>query len=406
MWVLAALLGACRGRAVSVPAVDWKPAPHGTAEVAALLLLDSSGTAQIVCLPERRPLPIPLSEVPLRRILDAGWRQGSVIAASTEHPAPDSGEDLLLLVPETAPRPLAPDVRRARLSPDATALAYETGQPNARGPRTHVLEIATDQVSVLDGMTDALWEADGEHLRATEVHDDDPAEPSHSKSLRVRWDRKSGATTPEGPGSAQLPAPIGSAVAWTEQQRGAPAPDRCAVFLTPRGGVKHAVVGRFCAGIADDRGLRWSPDGRWLAFAHPEPGAQPQGRAFVDVVSADGGRYPSLPKLAATVAPDRQPSAQGTAMWFDWSPSGRLLAFNDGTGDVRVYDFETRASASLGKARSPTWSPGGQYLLVASPPEATEPEAFVVSGTDASEKTSLGAIRDARWLPAQACMSP
>jgi hypothetical protein len=176
-------------------------------------------------------------------------------------------------------------------------------------------------------------------------------------------------------------------------------------------------------GIADDRAARWSPDGRWLAFPHPGPvpgQGKPEG-FFVDVVGVEGGRYPALSALRARARPEDLAIATAPgAVWFDWSPSGRFLALHDGMSDLRVYDFETQGMAFLGKGQRPMWSPGGSYLLVlaAGPVAAIDGispshgsqnaedsglAAFVLPGVAPAARIDLGPVRDARWLPAQAC---
>lgn len=428
---LALLVSACRGRTPPAPTVDWKPRPGARAEAAALLLLDQDGMAKLACLPGHAPARPLFPGVALRGILDARWQAGPTIAglgAASGDADPSSAGELVLLVPHHAPRRLAKGVRTARFSPDGAALAYEVAQARGGGagpaPATsYVLELATNDVTKLEGLADPLWEADGHHLRATLLRADSekgrtPA--GHGTSLRVRWDRETGATTIDGPGSAQIPAPIGAAVAWAEAQRSTVAPAHCTVLLNPRGGVMHTTVGRFCMGIADDRSVRWSPDGRWLAFPHPGrvPG---QGRPgfFVDVVSVAGGRYPALSALYARARAGQQLAidTHSGAVWFDWSPSGRFLALQDGASDLCVYDFEAAGTAFLGKGQRPMWSPGGAYLLIlAAGRGATTselaprrngkdftPQAFVLESVAPTASIDLGQVRDARWLPAEAC---
>jgi dipeptidyl aminopeptidase/acylaminoacyl peptidase len=170
----------------------------------------------------------------------------------------------------------------------------------------------------------------------------------------------------------------------------------------------HSIVGPFCSGRADDRSVRWSPDGKWLAFPRPGPflhGTKPAG-FIVDVVSVDGGRYPALSSLSDRANPDQVAIATAPgSVWFDWSPSGRFLAMHDGASDLRVYDFEAQGIAFLGKGQRPLWSPGGSYLLVVASPsqDAEVVQAFLLAGVAATTKIEIGQVRDARWLPAQAC---
>jgi hypothetical protein len=361
-----------------------------------------------------------------------------------------AGEELVLLSLQQNPRRLAQGAQTARFSPDGGALAYAVAQPSEGGGsgKSYVLELATSKVTDLGGLTDPLWEADGKHLRATLLRSAGEGHAARWTSLRARWDRVTGAVTVEGPGSSQIPAPVGASVAWSETRQVAFGTRTCSVFLRPHGGVPHSVVGRFCSGIADDRAVRWSPDGRWLAFPHPGPvpGRRKSGGSFVDVVGIEGGRWPvlselqertdpellsivvgtlegfALPSTPALHPPHRslrsasphpptmgfgwqsQPAPNAIApgsVWFDWSPSGRFLALHDGANDLRVYDFASHGIASLGKGGRPMWSPGGAYLLVLAG-ESPVFEAFVLAGAAPAAKFSLGPVRDARWLP-QAC---
>jgi hypothetical protein len=413
------MLAACRGRTSPTLAAAWKPGP---AEHAALLVLDHDGNTKLVCVPGPAPARPLFPEFALGQLLDVAWKDGPRAAGWTRQrsaPDPGSGGELVLLTTTAEPRRVAKPVRAARFSPDGAALAYEVaGRDDSTGldrPTSYVLDLATGNTTELGGMADPRWEADGKGLRGTTLRG--PGQPAGSAtarwaSLRVRWDRTSGATTVLGPGSAQLPAPVGTAVAWSEVSRGTLARGPCSVVLRPLGGVRHSVVGEFCLGMADDRGVRWSADGQWLAFAHPGPvpGDRNPGTFFVDVVGIAGGRYPALSDLDTRVGPAALPitTAPGP-MWFDWSPSQRFLAVQDGADTLQVYDFQAQGIVSLGKGRSPLWSPGGGYLLLladgpaAVTDGASATHAFALPGVEPAARMDLGPARDARWLPPQAC---
>jgi hypothetical protein len=74
-----------------------------------------------------------------------------------------------------------------------------------------------------------------------------------------------------------------------------------------------------------------------------------------------------------------------------------------------VYDFQAQGIVSLGKGRSPLWSPGGGYLLLladgpaAVTDGASATHAFALPGVEPAARMDLGPARDARWLPPQAC---
>jgi hypothetical protein len=408
---LAVMLGGCRARTPPAPMVEWNPGPSARAETAALLLLDKDGMTKVACLPggTRRPY----SSFALRRILDVGWKGSALVAGVAAEPGggdSDLGDRLVLLRPNASPRKLAKDVLTARFSPDAAALAYEitTSSVAPASATSYVLDLSTDKLTKLDRFADPLWEADGKHLRGTVLRPADGERGSPNTtwvSLRARWDRESGNTSIDGRGSAQIPAPAGEGVAWSEDQRSAAAPESCAVLLRRRGGVRHSIVGRFCMGVPDDRAVRWSPDGRWLAFPHPGPvpGLRRPGGFFVDVVGIEGGRYPALSAVQSHARPEELAIATAPgSVWFDWSPSGRFVALGDGARDLFVYDFEAHALALLGKGERPLWSPRGTYLLVQRADEAAR-QAILLTGVAPAARIDLGPVQDARWLPPQVC---
>jgi hypothetical protein len=386
---LALVCGACRGRARPAVAADWKPSAGAPAEVAALLLLDSKGDGKVVCLPGGEVQSF-LPGLALERVFDVAWKRGQMIVGL-------GAQGLVLVQARGSVRALAKNGRTARFSPDATALAYEVADGKAT---TYVLDLNSGTLEHLGGLTDPLWEPDSQHLRATMLRYDGERQAT---SLRARWTRQTGAIDIAGVGSAQIPSPVGGAVAWSEAQPGEPRA-RCSVFLNARGGVKHSVLGRFCMGMADERGVRWSSDGYWLAFLHP---AQRESEsAFIDVVSPDGGRSSALSALRARSQPADLAVASGPGpVWFDWSPSGRLLTVSDGVGELRVYDFETQTIMALGQGRGPAWSPGGTYLSILAGGDATN-TSFVLTGPRIGERIALGQARESRWLPAEACAGP
>ena len=158
-------------------------------------------------------------------------------------------------------------------------------------------------------------------------------------------------------------------------------------------------------GVPDDRAVRWSPDGRWLAFPHPGPvpGLRRPGGFFVDVVGIEGGRYPALSAVQLHARPEELAIATAPgSVWFDWSPSGRFVALGDGARDLFVYDFEAHALALLGKGERPLWSPRGTYLLVQRAGEAAR-QAILLTGVAPAARIDLGPVQDTRWLPPQVC---
>jgi hypothetical protein len=439
---LALLPCACRRRAVpqrldGAATAVRQAAPVVEPERAGLLLVDEDGVAKLLCLPERGPPRELFPGRKLRQVLDGVGQDGAVtvaaLAAASGAEPKKPGGHLVLLSPDSAPRILANGARGARFSPSGDALAFETASREHVGGgavvevrRSHVLELATGKIAELGEAVDPRWEADGKHLRATRltktIEDRRVATAVRWTSFRVRWERGSQKMETWGRGSAQIPAPLGTAVAWSEDQRDPLAFGHCAVRLG-RGGHQHPIVGPFCTGLADDRGVRWSPDGQWLAFPRPGPvpGERKPGTFFIDVVGVEGGRYPPLSALYARVGPSQAAvaGAPGT-IWLDWSPAQRLLAVQDGADDLRIYDFEAHTISLVGRGGKPRWSPGGGYLLVLAAREVTAKDgvlpsrgsdgsavaAFVLPGAARAAAIDLGPVRDIRWLAAEACAGP
>jgi hypothetical protein len=401
--ILAAVLAGCRERPLQAPAIDWQST---TAEKATLLLLDAGGCPVLRCLPGPPSAVPPISCMPIQEILDVAWNDGTMLVGLAPNDA--GANELVLWSGHAQPRKLGQRVRSARFSPDRDALAFHVQRTDATSdpPTSYLLDLATDKITELVGLADPRWEADSQHLRATLLRADPQGGPP--RSLRARWDRQSATTTLLGPGSAQIPAPQGAAVAWSPDPITSNPRPSCVVRLGPPGSVQipHNVQGEFCLGIPDDRGVRWSSDGQWLAFPHPGPvpGGHDPGKSFLDVVTIPGGRTRALMSLHSHVGPAASEIAVAPAsVWFDWSPSSRFLAVQDGAGDLRIYDFEAQGIAMLGKGERPQWSPGGVYLMMVSEGQDGASHVFVQTGVAATSRIDLGPGRDARWLPLNVC---
>ncbi|MCD4686756.1 MAG: hypothetical protein K8S97_12545 [Anaerolineae bacterium] len=98
----------------------------------------------------------------------------------------------------------------------------------------------------------------------------------------------------------------------------------------------------------DPRNLRFSPDGRWLAF-------QEKRVLHVLEAAADGAHH--------------QIDVQEMADW-SWSPDGTMLAYTDGAGELAVFDVATQVSRVIAPAEeaawgAPVWSVDGRQLAYA-----------------------------------------
>jgi tricorn protease len=103
---------------------------------------------------------------------------------------------------------------------------------------------------------------------------------------------------------------------------------------------------------AHDKGARWSPDGRRIAFLSDRTGEEE-----IWLVEQDGNGEPV------------QLTDDGDGMRYapEWSPDGKSLAFDDKEGRLYVLDVETKAKTLVADEASfrlgnHTWSPDSRHI--------------------------------------------
>jgi hypothetical protein len=361
-------------------------------------------------------------DVQVASIADVGHR-GEVLQIAAFEPS-ETGK-LVLLRTGHGPRLLGDGVVFARFSQDANRLLFESRKHAHVGggvmtviSETRVYDIATDEVILLDGLAQPRWEADGRHVRATRLRSQITERAGRIGvrwlSARVRVDVSTRTESVLGTGDAQLPAPVGREVAWSSSPERPALPaslsgDRCRLSVGNDAPREHAVEGPFCLGVAEERSVRWSGDGQWLAFASFEPDARSAGSsgspAFLQIVSSRGQPHPAVEAFKRRKPQEFDGSFPGFP-WIDWAPSNRSLVVEDARGTVTIYELEKHALASVGPGTAPTWSPGGGYLLLLTDENAGQSpsrEAFIVGSQSPHERTSLGRVRDARWFVRDSC---
>ncbi len=101
----------------------------------------------------------------------------------------------------------------------------------------------------------------------------------------------------------------------------------------------------------NDHGL--SPDGRWLAISHTDPGLR---QSVISVLSSQGG----TPKRV---------TALGPSYWHGWSPDGQTLAYcaqRDGEFDIYTImeagGDEKRLTSAKGLDDGPDYTPDGKRI--------------------------------------------
>ena len=101
----------------------------------------------------------------------------------------------------------------------------------------------------------------------------------------------------------------------------------------------------------NDHGL--SPDGRWLAISHTDPGLR---QSVISVLSSQGG----TPKRVTPLGP---------SYWHGWSPDGQTLAYcAERNGEFDIYTIvepageEKRLTTAKGLDDGPDYTPDGKLI--------------------------------------------
>jgi hypothetical protein len=180
------------------------------------------------------------------------------------------------------------------------------------------------------------------------------------------------------------------------------------------------VEGPLCLGSADDRSVRFSPDGQWLAFASfdglvPASGVVPVGDGksdppmFLRIVSPAGGAHPAATNVRARELEARRAakkldpaSMRGGYRWLDWSPGSTAIVAEGPDGAISIFDLTAGTRTPAGAGRAPTFDERGEHVLVMSSAGAGE-EALVIHREAGDKREGLGRVRDARWLATRAC---
>ena len=96
-------------------------------------------------------------------------------------------------------------------------------------------------------------------------------------------------------------------------------------------------------------GPRWSPDGDRIAFS---------GRSGA-TGSFDLNVYELRTAKVSQIVAGELPSGEG---YFDWSPDGKKIVYENVDGYIRIIDAQTKENRALGKGGSPRWCPDGKQI--------------------------------------------
>ncbi len=284
---------------------------------------------------------------------------GSRVAVDRQLP---TGRTLSVLRPDGSVVFEQTGATEPRWSPDGTRFAMKVGDA------IQVVDASGAVVRTILSAALPAWSPDGSRLAVLKL--------SQGSGVPVVATLATGEETPL---SADIaPQPLTSPIAWH------PASDVVGygtVLYDLSNGVRREVPGT---------AVEWSPDGRTLVIALPDP--QQFGTTLFQLLDADQDFKPAI-GLELPPAADATPPALFLSNWTGWSPDGRYLVYLDPTATrerARIFDTVMVSQERLSdiKGEQPSVS-GGQAVA-----------AFMDSGKVwvlPVDGSSLNAIADGSW---------
>ena len=229
-------------------------------------------------------------------------------------------------------------MRNLRIAISLGLVACSCGAPAAAADDV-TLPISLERIFGGPSVRELTWSSDGQRLAATRSGD--------GPARVVVYDPESGSERVLVEGTAPAWSPDGGRLAFVREND---------VWVVEAGGGEPV---RLTTDPADERLLRWSPDGRYIAFASTRSGYQD-----IWIVPVAGGAPRKLTDRAMHVDDYRYGPT--------WSPDGRLVAFVSNRAkweddDLWVVPVEGGAARQLTRGvrvmSQPVWTPSGTSLV-------------------------------------------
>jgi tricorn protease len=142
------------------------------------------------------------------------------------------------------------------------------------------------------------------------------------------------------------------------------------LFIVP---VDEGDIRQITDSPARERGVAYSPDGKWLSFI-----SDSSGREELYVVAVDG-----------SAEPQKLTDIDALKFGYNWSPDSKEIAFTSSDNKLRKVNVGTKAVTALDSSRygnisTPEWSPDGKWLTYAKADVSRTTDIYVLasSGTE------------------------
>jgi len=137
------------------------------------------------------------------------------------------------------------------------------------------------------------------------------------------------------------------------------------IFTAP---VDEGDLRQITDGPARDRGVSYSPDGKWLAFVSDR-----SGREELYVVAVDG-----------TGEAQKLTDIDTLKLGYNWSPDSKEIAFSSSDSKLRKLAVATKQvteldSSKYGNVSTPEWSPDGKWLAYSKSDVARTSDIYLIA---------------------------
>ena len=139
------------------------------------------------------------------------------------------------------------------------------------------------------------------------------------------------------------------------------------IFTAP---VEEGDIKQITEGAARDRGVAYSPDGKWISYVSDQ-----SGREEIFVVAVDG-----------TGAAQQLTDIDALKQAYTWSPDSKTIAFVSSDDKLRTLNVATKQIAVLDTSRygglgAPTWSPDSKWIAYSKSDISRTSDVYVIAAS-------------------------